>query len=452
MAETETLPMTEPRAARPTVRFIDEYCDSYKSLFPEVRSFEAFKQLHVGLVSDIKRKTLPNIAQVVGLDNSQSLHHFITASPWEAEQLRERRLELILNALNGQEIVVIIDETGDRKKGKKTDYVSRQYIGNLGKVEKGIVAVTAYGVMAGMTVMLDFKVYKPKSRLKKGDSECSKPQLAAQMLTELKNRGFQFSLVLADSLYGESESNFLKRLEELKLEYVVAIRSNHGVWMPTKQRIRYNKWRKFDRIFADGKKQVRYIREVIYGKRRQRRYWEITTNPETLPKNETWSVMTNITDVKYHQVGNLYGLRNWVEYGLKQTKNELGWADFRLTNYTDIEKWWEIVASAYLLVSFHSKALPTFQKPLNTISTTGLGLLLAEHHRWDFNTGWKNLLNNLRLIIQPFVAFNLMKIWLKIFPIPELNVGFNRLIGFMNRFPGAIPTANKQTDFHFSSA
>jgi SRSO17 transposase len=66
--------MTEPRAARPTVRFIDEYCDSYKSLFPEVRSFEAFKQLHVGLVSDIKRKTLPNIAQVVGLENSQSLH------------------------------------------------------------------------------------------------------------------------------------------------------------------------------------------------------------------------------------------------------------------------------------------------------------------------------------------------------------------------------------------
>jgi SRSO17 transposase len=338
--------MTEPRAARPTVRFIDEYCDSYKSLFPEVRSFEAFKQLHVGLVSDIKRKTLPNIAQVVGRENSQSLHHFITASPWEAKELRERRLELILKALNGQEIMVIIDETGDRKKGKKTDYVSRQYIGNLGKVENGIVAVTAYGVIAGMTVMLAFKVYKPKSRLKKGDSEYSKPQLAAQMLRDLKNRGFKFSLVLADSLYGESQSNFLDSLKELELEYVVAIRSNHGVWMPSHQRIRYNKWRKFDRLFIDGKKQVRYIREVIYGKRRERQYWEITTNPETLPKNETWSVMTKIAGVKYHQVGNLYGLRNWVEYGLKQSKNELGWADFRLTNYTDIEKWWELVASA----------------------------------------------------------------------------------------------------------
>ncbi len=90
--------------------------------------------------------------------------------------------------------------------------MSRQYIGNLGKVENGIVVVTAYGVIAGMTVMLDFRVYKPKSRLKKGDSECSKPQLAAQMLTELKNRGFKFSLVLADSLYGNTLDGTSRRV------------------------------------------------------------------------------------------------------------------------------------------------------------------------------------------------------------------------------------------------
>jgi SRSO17 transposase len=207
------------------------------------------------------------------------------------------------------------------------------------------------------------------------------------MLRELKNKGLKFSLVLADSLYGESGSNFLNGLEEFNLNYVVAIRSNHGVWMPMHQRIRYNKWRKFDRIFADGKKQVRYIREIIYGKRLKRRYWEVTTNPQTLPKNETWYIMTQVPNLKYHQVGNLYGLRNWVEYGLKQTKNELGWADFRLTSYRDIEKWWEIVCSAYLLVSLHAQALSTLQKPLDHISSTGLGLLLSEHDQWNEQTG-----------------------------------------------------------------
>jgi SRSO17 transposase len=444
--------MTAPRAAQPTVKFVDSYCESYRKLFPEVRSFEAFKQLHVGMISEIKRKSLPAIAQVVGLENSQSLHHFLANSNWQAEDLREKRLELIFRALQGRKMVLIIDETGDRKKAKKTDYVSRQYIGNLGKVEQGIVAVTAYGLIEGMTVILTFEIYKPQKRLKPGDVYRSKPEIAAQMIRDLRARGFEFSLVLADSLYGESESNFLDCLEEQKLDYVVAIRSNHGVWMPSHQRIRYNKWRKFDRIFADGTKQVRYIREVIYGKRRSRQYWEITTNPQTLPPNETWSVMTRIPDVKYHQVGNLYGLRNWVEYGLKQSKNELGWADFRLTSYTNIEKWWELVCSAYLLVSLHSNALPTLHKPLANIPNTGLGILLAEHRHWDFKTGWKNLLNNLRLIVQPFVASQLMQFWLKVFPIPELSVGLNRLIAFMNRFPGAIPLADASADFHFSSS
>jgi len=67
--------------------------------------------------------------------------------------------------------------------------------------------------------------------------------------------------------------------------------------------------------------------------------------------------MTHIPNLKYHQVGNLYGLRNWVEYGLKQSKNELGWADFRMTSYAQIERWWEIVMSAYLLVSLHTSLL-----------------------------------------------------------------------------------------------
>ena len=56
--------MDKPRAARPTIKFIDEYCAFYKNLFPEVRSFEAFKHLNVGMISPIKRKTLPEIALI----------------------------------------------------------------------------------------------------------------------------------------------------------------------------------------------------------------------------------------------------------------------------------------------------------------------------------------------------------------------------------------------------
>jgi SRSO17 transposase len=73
--------MVEPRLSQPTVNFVDEYCEAYKHLFPEVRSFEAFKHLHIGMISDIKRKSLPAIAKIAGIGSEQSLHHFITESP-----------------------------------------------------------------------------------------------------------------------------------------------------------------------------------------------------------------------------------------------------------------------------------------------------------------------------------------------------------------------------------
>lgn len=73
----------------------------------------------------------------------------MTESPWKVECLKKRRLELILRVLDERSIILIIDETGDRKQGRTTDYVKRQYIGNLGKIETGIVVVTAYGVPLG---------------------------------------------------------------------------------------------------------------------------------------------------------------------------------------------------------------------------------------------------------------------------------------------------------------
>ena len=50
-------------------------------------------------------------------------------------------------------------------------------------------------------------------------------------------------------------------------------------------------------------------------------------------------------------MGNTYGLRTWIEYGCKHAKNELGWTEYRVRDFASIERWWEIVSSAYLLVS-----------------------------------------------------------------------------------------------------
>lgn len=101
------------------------------------------------MISDLKRKPLPAIAKAVGLVNEQGLHNLLTESPWSVSWLRQRHLNLILELTQKQPMILLIDETGDCKKGDRTDYVKRQYIGNVGKRENGtsmaLVAVCVTG-------------------------------------------------------------------------------------------------------------------------------------------------------------------------------------------------------------------------------------------------------------------------------------------------------------------
>ena len=67
---------TSPRAPRPTIGFVDEYCQLFAELFPQVRRYEAFKLLHLGMISEIKRKSLPAIAEGCWFSQSSKLASF----------------------------------------------------------------------------------------------------------------------------------------------------------------------------------------------------------------------------------------------------------------------------------------------------------------------------------------------------------------------------------------
>lgn len=58
----------------------------------------------------------------------------------------------------------------------------------------------------------------------------------------------------------------------------------------------------------------------------------------------------------------------------------------------------------------------------------------SKHQQWNHQSGWKNVLNNLRLIVQPILLFWLIYPWIDTFSNSELLVGFNHLIDAMNGF------------------
>ena len=79
-----------------TVGYIDDYCLLYRSMFEDVRLYECFKWLHVGIISPLPRKTLLEIAKLNGLKDGQSLHQAKIAQRAKNVQVRFKPLLVML--------------------------------------------------------------------------------------------------------------------------------------------------------------------------------------------------------------------------------------------------------------------------------------------------------------------------------------------------------------------
>jgi SRSO17 transposase len=117
--------MSKTRPATPTVAFIDQYCAQYRSIFRNVRHFEQFTALHLGLLAETRHQSLPRLGKAVHAD-AQALHHFLAKAEWSVTDLRAKRLELLRQAIGDTPFILCLDETGERKKGHPTDDVAHQ--------------------------------------------------------------------------------------------------------------------------------------------------------------------------------------------------------------------------------------------------------------------------------------------------------------------------------------
>jgi hypothetical protein len=120
-----------------------------------------------------------------------------------------------------------------------------------------------------------------------------------------------------------------------------------------------------------------------------------------------------------------------------------------VTDYAAIERWWEMVMSAYALVSLQSAdfaalgPLAAAPSPVDSTSASPPAAALEAHLAWDTGSGWKHRLNYLRLLLQPDVCTGLLLPWLALVPLPHVQAvqtGLAALGCLVNTFPLALPT------------
>jgi len=189
-----------------------------------------------GLLSDEQRKTGWMRSEVVGDPGPWRQQEVLGRDRWDADALRDLVREYVVEHLHDDEAVLVIDETGFLKQGKKSCGVARQYTGSAGKITNCQIGVFATYASRHGHAFIDRALYLPKSwtddplRLKatyvpKDVGFATKPQLAARMIARAAAAGVPFRWVAADSVYGVGDIE--RDLRHLGKGYVLGIGSTH---------------------------------------------------------------------------------------------------------------------------------------------------------------------------------------------------------------------------------
>jgi SRSO17 transposase len=105
---------------------------AHRFLRPEVRE-RAYRYLR-GLLADVRRKNSWQMAEAIGEARPRGVQHFLNDARWDADAVRDDLREYVVEHLGDENSgVLIVDETGFLKKGKKSVGVAPQYTGTAGK-------------------------------------------------------------------------------------------------------------------------------------------------------------------------------------------------------------------------------------------------------------------------------------------------------------------------------
>jgi SRSO17 transposase len=204
----------------------------------EVRE-RAFRFLH-GLLAPIERKNGWQLAEVLGEQGPRGVQRLLGDADWDEEAVRDDLRSYVMEHLGQEHGILVIDETGFVKKGKKSAGVARQYSGTAGRRENVQIGVfLLYASMKGYA-FLDRSLYLPEEwtqdRVRCREAGipdevefATKGQLAQQMLARAFAAGVLTPWVVADTVYGFDEMR--QWLEDRQQSYVLAVPMTHQIWI-----------------------------------------------------------------------------------------------------------------------------------------------------------------------------------------------------------------------------
>ena len=384
----QQLQALEPALAR----FLDQFlfCCDYTQTFDHLGTYVR------GLLSDLPRKSVEPIALKAGTP-VRTLQEFLKDHAWDFAQVRDRlqgHTAALLPALPGDDLGVVglVDETSAVKQGSKTPGIQRQYLGCVGKVQKGIVAVHT-GVCKGpFKSLIDADLYLPKewdedrTRCQEAGIPAEvvyrpKWQIALEQLDRAKANGIQLDWLTFDEEYGK-RPGFVAGLDERALRFVGEVPrtfsclaanragrrpDEHVKGRPAEGVVRHSS------VFRGQSWQVlrlarQTVADQVWRVKAARvwlssgagwsagTYWLIWASNDTTGE-EKFFLSNAAADTSVERLMRVAFRRANVEHGFRVCKSELGFTHFEGRNYTALLRHLSLCLVALGFVAQHTSRL-----------------------------------------------------------------------------------------------
>jgi DDE superfamily endonuclease len=102
--------------------------------FARVETRQRTRGFVLGLLADLPRKNCWTIAEHAGDRDPHGMQHLLNRASWDTDGVRDDLRDYVTTGLGDTDAVLVVDETGDRKKGSATVGVQRQYTGTAGRL------------------------------------------------------------------------------------------------------------------------------------------------------------------------------------------------------------------------------------------------------------------------------------------------------------------------------
>ena len=196
------------------------------------------------LLAPVERKNGWQLAEELSERSPHGVQRLLAEADWDEEAVRDELRRYVVEHLGDADGVLVVDETGFLKKGKKSAGVANQYSGAAHGLATSQVGVFLLYASGRGIAFLDRDLYVPEEWLAdpvrcreagipEGSTLTSKGELAKGMLARAFAASVPADWVVGDTLYGYDELRLF--LEEQHKHYVVAIPETHLVWVAGRQ-------------------------------------------------------------------------------------------------------------------------------------------------------------------------------------------------------------------------